>query len=141
MKSLYPPDERARRNKAKAKEWREANKDRLRSYMVGWRERNRDHMKARHAEWRAANPRSWWPRILRQKYGLTPDDYRDMVVGQAGRCLICARVPSEDLVIDHNHATGKVRGLLCQKCNRMLGHAADRPAIFRAAIRYLEVAS
>jgi hypothetical protein len=141
MKSLYPPEERARRNKAKAKEWREANKDHLHAYMAEWRVQNKDSVKERHAKWRAANPRSWWPRILRQKYGLTPDDYRDMLVGQAGRCLICLRVPMEDLVIDHDHVTSKVRGLLCQKCNRMLGHAHDRIAVFQSAIRYLESAS
>lgn len=137
---MYEPAERLERNKAKAKEWREANKDRLRAYMAEWRETHREHMREKAAAWRAANPKRWRPRVLLRKYGLTTDDFRDLLVGQAGRCLICHHVPSEDLVVDHNHATGRVRGLLCQKCNRMLGHVGDDPRILRSAIGYLEVA-
>ena len=140
-KSLYPPEERARRNKAKAKEWREANRDRLRAYMVGWRADNREHIRDWHLAWREQNRHKPRIRTLRQKYGLTLDDVRDMLVGQAGRCLICGLVPTTDLVIDHDHATGKVRGLLCSMCNRMLGHAGDNPRVFRSAIRYLEAVS
>jgi hypothetical protein len=128
---------RVERNKAKAKEWREANKERLREYMAVWRERNREHLRESAARWRAANPRQWRPRVLRQKYGITVEDFRDLLVGQAGRCLVCHHVPSGDLVVDHDHVTGRVRGLLCQKCNRMLGHANDDQRVLRSAIRYL----
>lgn len=136
----YAPEDRAEAYKARNKVWREANKDRLLAYMKQWRAEHKEELKERHAVWRATHPRHWWPRVIRKQYGLTPEDVRNMLVGQAGRCLICFRVPSEDLVIDHDHASGKVRGLLCQKCNRMLGHANDRAAIFRSAIRYLEAA-
>lgn len=136
-RKVHPPELREELNKAKAKEWREANKDRLREYMADWREKNREHMRESAARWRAANPKRWRPRVLMQKYGITVEDFRDMLVGQAGRCLVCLRVPPDDLVVDHDHATGKVRGLLCQKCNRMLGHVDDDPRILLSAIRYL----
>ena len=127
-------------NKAKAKEWREANKDRLRAYMAVWRDTHREHMREQAARWRAANPKRWRNRVLMQKYGITQRDYLDMVIGQAGRCLVCGKVPTDDLVVDHNHDTGKVRGLLCQRCNRMLGHVDESADVLRSAIRYLEVA-
>jgi len=77
---------------------------------------------------------------LKKQYGLSLDDYRDMLVGQAGRCLICLLVLPEHPHIDHDHATGKVRGLLCGSCNRMLGQANDSILRLRAAIRYLGAA-
>lgn len=134
----YAPEEREERYKEVARNWREANKDRLRNYMTDWRASHREHMRATAQRWRDANPRKWRPRILKQKYGWTLEDYRDALVGQAGRCLICGLVPATDLVIDHDHGTGKVRGLLCDMCNRMLGHAHDDPQVFRRAIAYLE---
>jgi hypothetical protein len=137
VKSKYPPEERARRNKAKAKEWREANQDRLREYMAGWRERNRQKLRDWQIAYHKAHPMRHRDRTLRAKYGITVEDFRDMLVGQAGRCLICHRVPPTDLVVDHDHGTGRVRGLLCQRCNRMLGHVDERPEILRSAIRYL----
>ena len=136
-RSKFPPEERKRRNDAKAKEWREANRDRLREYMAGWRAANRQKLRDWQATYRAANPKNWRARVLQQKYGLTLDDFRDLLVGQAGRCLVCLRVPPTDLVVDHDHATGRVRGLLCQRCNRMLGQVDERPDILRSAIRYL----
>lgn len=138
-RSKYPSAERDERNKAKASEWRAANKDRLREYMAGWRENNRQHMRDSAARWRAANPKRWRGRVLLKKYGMNLEGFRDLLVGQAGRCLICDLVPLQDLVVDHNHMTGTVRGLLCQKCNRMLGHVSDRVDILQSAVRYLEL--
>lgn len=76
-----------------------------------------------------------------RRYGITPEEYRDMVVGQAGRCLICLRVPENDLSIDHDHETGVVRGLLCQSCNLGIGRLGDDPIRVRRALGYLERAA
>lgn len=123
-----------------AKRWREANKAHLREYMAEWRAANRQKLRDWHANYRATHPKSWRDRVLRKKYGFGVREYNDMVIGQAGRCLICFRVPPEDLVVDHDHQTGKVRGLLCQRCNRMLGHVDDNPRTLRHAMNYLEAA-
>ena len=63
-----------------------------------------------------------------------------MLGAQNGRCAICGRPETEagGLAVDHCHATGKVRGLLCTLCNTALGKFRDRTDILRAAIRYLE---
>ena len=137
-KSQYPPEERKRRNDAKAKEWREANRERLLAYMADWRAKHRQRLRNWQFEYNRAHPGRHRERTLRQKYGIGVADYREMLIGQAGRCLVCLRVPPDDLVVDHSHMTGRVRGLLCQRCNRMLGHVDERPSVLRSAIRYLE---
>ncbi|WP_073927128.1 endonuclease VII domain-containing protein [Streptomyces sp. CB03911] len=73
---------------------------------------------------------------LRAKYGLEPHEYTAMVEEQRGLCLIC-ETPQEKLVVDHDHQTGKVRGLLCNSCNAALGFLRDRPEVALAAARYL----
>lgn len=75
-------------------------------------------------------------------YGLSMDDYERMAREQDQRCAICGgsqtRVDSDGaLVVDHDHKTGTVRGLLCALCNTGLGAMRDDPAILLAAVRYL----
>lgn len=67
---------------------------------------------------------------LKCKYGITLDQYNEMVEAQFGVCMICGKINNrmnyktgkpERLVVDHNHATNKVRGLLCHRCNLAVG--------------------
>jgi hypothetical protein len=58
---------------------------------------------------------------LKKTYGLSLNDYNKMVVEQHGLCKICHRKPKR-LVVDHNHKTGKIRGLLGDDCNMDLGY-------------------
>ncbi len=75
---------------------------------------------------------------IKSRYGLDKHGYHALIDG-AGHCQICgAEFTGREPMIDHNHLTGKVRGLLCQSCNSMLGYAKDNAAILRAAIEYLE---
>ncbi len=72
------------------------------------------------------------------KYGLTPEDYNRMFEQQAGKCQGCERHQSEfnrRLVIDHNHKTGKVRGLLCVPCNLILCYAKDKAKVLNNLIK------
>jgi hypothetical protein len=72
----------------------------------------------------------------RKKYGITEAEYRELKRASKGRCAICNR--KARLVIDHDHITGKVRGLLCDKCNGGLGCLDDNIAGLRRAIKYLK---
>lgn len=73
-----------------------------------------------------------------KRYGLTPETYAKMLEQQNGRCAVCFAKPSDyPLVVDHCHATDEVRGLLCNNCNVLLGHARDNAEILQAAIDYL----
>lgn len=79
-------------------------------------------------------------RILRE-YGIGIDDYKKMQFEQKGRCWICQVEEKEltkSLHIDHDHKTGEVRGLLCDKCNRGLGFFNDEPVLLERAIDYLK---
>ena len=84
---------------------------------------------------------------LRKRYGITAEDYDRMAAEQAGRCKSCGDTTDADshgvgtrLHVDHCHATGKVRGLVCQRCNLVLGHADECADRLRSVIGYLEAA-
>lgn len=78
-----------------------------------------------------------WSRRKR-KYGLTREEYTKRLTEQAGQCSICGEQVGEALRVDHDHATGGVRGLLCERCNAGLGQFRDNVEFLRSAIRYLE---
>lgn len=69
-------------------------------------------------------------------YGLTEDEYRRIERQQGGACAICGETP-ELLAVDHDHRSGAVRGLLCDRCNRAVGHLRDSPGICTRAAEYL----
>lgn len=76
-----------------------------------------------------------------KNYGITLDDYNDMFTSQNGCCKICKTHQSElprSLAVDHCHETNKVRGLLCDKCNRGLGHFNDDIDLLTKAIKYIK---
>ena len=76
------------------------------------------------------------------KYGLTPDQYDDRLKSQNGCCAICkSNSPKTSRIkhfcVDHCHKTGKIRGLLCSKCNRAIGLLEDSVEFLQTAIGYL----
>lgn len=124
------------------------------SCKVCWNAASRAHQKAnpeRYREYgrssRAKQDR--WVRTIWERWRLTPEDF-DAMAAQGGLCLICKKPPRHKSTltdeiqrfhVDHDHRTGKIRGLLCGTCNRMLGQAQDDPAVLRAGADYLENAS
>lgn len=87
----------------------------------------------------AAHNRVDW--ALRKKYGITLSERLVMADNQGHACAICDDTPGvpydDQLVVDHCHETGKVRGLLCPPCNWMLGHGRDQPSILAAGAAYV----
>lgn len=82
-----------------------------------------------------------YERDLLKKYNLTLNDYNAMFSEQKGCCRICKAHQmnfERPLCVDHNHETGEVRGLLCDKCNRALGLFNDNPALLEEALAYLK---
>jgi hypothetical protein len=73
---------------------------------------------------------------LLRKYGLTPEAYDALVESQEGRCAACGATPDQ-LCVDHDHATGAVRELLCNGCNCALGHVGDDADRLLLLIAYL----
>ena len=74
-------------------------------------------------------------------YGISPEDVIEMEEQQGNRCAICGKAFKKgahyNKNIDHSHTTGKVRGLLCNKCNMMIGLGDDSVSILQRAINYL----
>ena len=82
---------------------------------------------------------------LKKRYGITAEEYDQMLKDQNEVCLICGlkagggRGPKSRLAVDHSHETGRVRGLLCNNCNNGLGRFKDDPALLSKAIEYLVI--
>ncbi|WP_329188806.1 endonuclease VII domain-containing protein [Actinacidiphila glaucinigra] len=73
---------------------------------------------------------------FKRKYGITTAERDAMVGEQFGVCCICLDAPAEH--VDHDHGTGRVRGVLCFSCNAALGQFKDRPDVIRRAAAYVE---
>jgi hypothetical protein len=103
--------------------------------------------------WRRDNPERF-ARTARaraiKKYGITVAEYDAIALSQGGVCVGChgtgedglrkATRSGRSLVVDHDHDTGAVRGLLCSQCNLAIGNAKDDPVILRRLAAYLEAA-
>lgn len=88
--------------------------------------------------------RERWRRRRLLRFGITPEEYDELVAAQDGRCAACGAVETamgnhgsvKALAVDHDHVTGQVRGLLCQACNTALGQLADDPDRIVALLAY-----
>lgn len=79
---------------------------------------------------------------IKQRYGITPEQWEQMFEDQGRRCAICnsdhPKIKTGRWATDHCHASLGVRGILCHSCNVGLGNFKDNPAFLRAAAEYLE---
>lgn len=89
-----------------------------------------------HREWQEQTAASGTESRLRSKYGIDLDDHAAMFRLQQGACAICNRTDRR-LVVDHDHETGAVRGLLCARCNSGIGLLGDDADVAEAAVLYL----
>ena len=99
-------------------------------------------VKAKNKRWKAANPSNRKNYELKKNYGINLDQYNSMLLQQNNCCAICQKNQSElkqALNVDHCHTTGKVRGLLCENCNRGLGIFKDNTDLLISAVQYLSV--
>ena len=96
----------------------------------------KDCTKQMHASWRTVNKESRKKSAITYMYGIPFSQYEQMVQEQQGRCKICQE--PHKLFIDHDHLTGRVRGLICHLCNAGLGMFRDKPLYLQKAITYLQ---
>jgi hypothetical protein len=110
--------------------------------------RNLEKQRENNRRWRSENPEAYLyarRKSRLKKYGLTPESFAYLFVAQNGLCAICASPPdfeSDDkrnrvLHVDHDHETGRVRALLCGRCNVLIGQAEENPALLEAMATYL----
>lgn len=151
------PEYRARRNAQGNGKDPERRREYMRRYYLAHRERW-DHYNARrgllrnarrrerckrHArQGRLRNPRVARNAKLRYAFGVGLVEYERLLAAQGGGCAICGAVVSDRwrrrLAVDHCHDTGRVRGLLCARCNFGLGQFRDDPGLLARAIAYLQ---
>ena len=89
--------------------------------------------------------RTWTKHHYKKYYGITYEEYVDIFNKQEGKCAICdvtmdllGKVYNEKACMDHCHTTGKIREVLCNRCNWGLGKFMDSPDLLRKAASYLE---
>lgn len=109
----------------KAKPHYLANRERYNAYSRRWWKDNREKGKAS---------------ARRQKYGITAEEWTNLLISQEYKCAICRKENNnkKDFHTDHDHNTGKVRGLLCSTCNTGIGGLKDSVELLKLAIIYLE---
>ena len=103
---------------------------------------NRERTKANHERYKQDGRKKQSDRrsYLKRTYGITLEEYDEMLAEQGGRCAICRREPRPDisLHVDHAHATGALRGLLCFPCNVTVGLIREDRDRLRAVASYLD---
>jgi len=96
--------------------------------------KNPDKTVTRAGRWRAKNPEKSLSLQRAWKYGVTDKQVEEMLIKQGHKCAICGGDPT---CVDHDHDTGKFRGMLCRHCNCSLGGFKDSPGLLQKAITYL----
>lgn len=109
---------------ARVRAWQKANPGRVKA----WRQKNRDRL---NKQLRKIH--------LRNKFGLTVEEYADILEAQGGVCALCKAPPTPgiSLHVDHDHGTGEIRGLLCVRCNNAIGLLREDPDLMQRAARYV----
>lgn len=114
-----------------SKRYRERHPEKYKESQKKFREKNKKYMSDRQRKYQ-----------LRDKYGITEEDYDKMFLEQQGKCAICESTEQtgkwQRFGVDHCHKTGKVRALLCNECNRGIGLLKDNADLLRKAANYLE---
>ncbi len=107
-----------------AKDYRNKNKEYYKSYAKRWNQENKHKIK------------EYW---LKSEYGISLEEYNLLLIAQDNKCAICrsSDPKKSSFSVDHDHNTGRIRGLLCHNCNVGLGGFRDTPEFLQSAIRYL----
>jgi hypothetical protein len=122
------------------KEYRKKNIDRLTAYAKEYDYIHRERKNKEAKERNVVKKEKIAEYCLRHRYGLTVEEYNQMFADQNGGCAICGTHQSElkrKLAVDHDHETGKIRGLLCSHCNAGIGQFKDNVSLMGFAIDYL----
>ena len=127
--------------------WGKKNPEKKKCNQAKYSKRHRGKIDSGIETWRNANPDKMqqyafngYKKHLERKFGITIQGYDDMYIQQGGRCAICGAHQSElrkRFCVDHCHSSGKVRGLLCDRCNTSIGKFEHNIALLKNAIKYL----
>jgi hypothetical protein len=160
VKALEKDMERRRKASFNTKKWISKNRERFNVISAAWRKRNPKKARQAVINWKKRNPekalqyvKNWQrnhPEYLKQyyiknrekvvfkQYGLSQEQMQNLHKIQNGKCGICNCIlkPGHFTHIDHNHETGKPRGLLCIRCNMGFGYFRDNSGLLKKALAY-----
>lgn len=147
---IYTPEEAKARRQASKLAYKQRDPKRHKAQQDAWMGRNRAQHRALCAKrWRTQPHVKTLARdnTLKATYGITLEDYTEMLAWQGGVCAICLLPETQRkgpdggakaLAVDHCHTTGNIRSLLCGRCNTALGMFGESADRLRAAARYLD---
>lgn len=124
-----------------SKKWRQENKEKLKAKRKQYYEVNKEHIIKKADEWRKASNLNQQKATFSSSrathgYNLTWNEYQELIAKQKGEYVLCSRRPKK-LFVDHDHFTGKVRGLLCPRCNQCLA-AVEDDKLLKRMLQYLK---
>lgn len=118
-------------------------KKRRREYLSGWRKKNIERIKKSEKLYKLSHPEGHKANSLKYAYGATLEEYYKLMHRAKNKCEVCGkrsgRLRQQKLNLDHNHATKKLRGILCGSCNRGLGYFKDSIVLLQKMIKYLKL--
>ena len=127
-----------------SKKYRAENADKVRESNKKYYIKNADKIRASSLKYYFENADKFRDYSLRKKYGIGHEEYLELLEKQGGKCKVCGSTETDKnnkhFSVDHCHDTKKVRGLLCNKCNRGIGLLKDNPDLLRTAAKYIEEA-
>jgi len=134
---------------AQTTEWRRRNHEKWKAQSKRYYQKNRNEiLRKRRVRWKKVyheEPERFFSYWLRDKYGITLDQYNGTLKSQGGVCAICKNSETAErggkvlrLSVDHCHRTNKFRGLLCCACNTAIAQLRHIPERARSAANYLE---
>lgn len=106
-------------------EYARAHREQLTNYQRAYREKNRDRVRA------------YYLRHRLKRFGITAEQYAVFLEKQEFACAICRMKFEKALCVDHDHASGRVRGLLCSQCNLVVGNSKEDRRVLLSAINYI----
>lgn len=138
------------KNRLRAANWRAANPDKAREVSRRANAKRRSNPETAkaisdyQARYRKANAETLRHKERERKFGISRKDYAELYRKQEGVCAICQKLETatrkgvvKALAVDHDHKTGRIRGLLCSDCNTGIGKLKDDPKVLQSAVQYL----
>lgn len=120
--------------------WYQVNKESEKARTIAKQRANPEFYNARVKAWQKANPDRVKDTILKRDFGISLEQYNQLLKTQDNSCAICKTNQSQQrimMAVDHDHTSNKIRGLLCDLCNRGIGLLKDDPMLLDRASSYI----
>jgi Recombination endonuclease VII len=123
---------------ARARDWYAKNRTTAIANVRRWQQENAEHVRQYRRRHNATRKREIRAGHLRRTFGMTLEDYDEMLLAQGGGCAICGLEPAEGVSFHVDHLEDLVRGVLCVRCNNALGQLQESAELAARALDYLD---